>query len=215
MEAMKLVGDDGKRVEVAEVGVTNWGDVRIELRFDVGWARGTVAGVCGRQRLDEFASALERLPRSSVRFINEDGNIDITLAPTPTGRLELKVTASPNMVEDQEIELNFAGVLEQTLMTEAEDEVLVLARGMLEGKVPLLDGCRGLASLRPWVAGMDPELRLFAGIESETADLPEGEARTTWEPAALRELEESVANYVDSLREEILQGCQRLLDRFG
>ena len=89
------------------------------------------------------------------------------------------------------------------------------ARGILEGRVGVIEGSRLLASLsRGTGVEFDADFLPFIGIETETDHLPVGEVRRHWAIDALAtknvELVAAEARY----RELAFAACSRLVMRF-
>jgi hypothetical protein len=87
---------------------------------------------------------------------------------------------------------------------------------MLAGSVGIVDGCRRLAKL---FARLDvDEDDLFDWIkvvESETEDLPVGDARSLWWPEALEAKEKEFKPYLEEVRPEVLEVCEALVQRYS
>ena len=68
---------------------------------------------------------------------------------------------------------------------------VAIAAGILDGSIPVMDGCRSLDRLAPEVdiPADDPDFGAFSVIHSETDNLPVGQMREHWAPAALASLE--------------------------
>jgi hypothetical protein len=84
-------------------------------------------------------------------------------------------------------------------------QAVIIARSVLAGSLPLLLGCRRiLGPLERLKVEMDPQFRLFVGIDSETDHLPIDPAeRKLWNSEALvekdREIERATA-WAEKLR---------------
>ena len=52
--------------------------------------------------------------------------------------------------------------------------------------------------------------RLIIGIESETDDLPVGEARKLWAPDALKTKDVEIARFEELYRRQFLEACKRI-----
>jgi hypothetical protein len=69
-----------------------------------------------------------------------------------------------------------------------ETHVLIAqhARAMLDGKLSFIEGARKIAGAR-FAAGLDhdPDILVFAAIESDTDALPIGQVRESWQAEAL------------------------------
>jgi len=69
--------------------------------------------------------------------------------------------------------------------------VVVVARGILDGEIDVLEGSRALSGLL-WQLKLgddDEDHRAFVLIDSETDALPVGRARALWDEKVLRDLE--------------------------
>lgn len=92
-------------------------------------------------------------------------------------------------------------------------------RGMIDGSVGLVEGCRALVallpSLPPEIAASEPA-RWIAAVESETDMFPVGQARSLWDPDALRRADDELAPYLEVVREPVIEAClelRRMIDR--
>lgn len=90
-------------------------------------------------------------------------------------------------------------------------QILAVIRGVLSTQIGVIEGAPFLSSMSHY---LDPEwseeLRIFRGIASETDDLPTGTARQFWEPHALAQKDQEMANYENRIRESVLQQCRSL-----
>ena len=97
-------------------------------------------------------------------------------------------------------------------------QVVALAKAMLAGELPYLEGAYQICRLRGRIEGLadrDQDFDAFILIESETDHLPLQAPRHLWSDRALKELEpefERTQSWAASLAEE---ACQRLIARFS
>jgi hypothetical protein len=90
--------------------------------------------------------------------------------------------------------------------------MLEIARGMLDGSVDLIEGCRNLTAFHadaslPQSAAFD----VLCGIESETDDYPIGEVRKSYSSELLERLDRDVAKYIDDARPAVLDACRQII----
>ncbi|GAA4871100.1 hypothetical protein GCM10023332_24440 [Luteimonas vadosa] len=92
-----------------------------------------------------------------------------------------------------------------------------IARGILDGTVPLLEGCHALASLHAAleVPERDSDFETFVVISSECDSLPIGAARFKWAPDALAKLEPEIQSAIAWATPLALPACRSVLQRFG
>jgi hypothetical protein len=89
-----------------------------------------------------------------------------------------------------------------------------VAYAVLDGRTTVLEAVRELVSLAHTDAIADVEdRRLIIGIESETDDLPVGEARKLWAPDALKTKDVEIARCEELYRRQFLEACKRIAGR--
>lgn len=112
---IRIYSTNGRRFEIRTIGQTAWGDEQLEFDFALGWANGKVEFVCSKDRLAKFQESLDKHRAGeevSHCFINEDGNLEITLTGLNTGLCQFQVIAIPKMTDDDRIEFSFEGTVE-------------------------------------------------------------------------------------------------------
>jgi hypothetical protein len=94
--------------------------------------------------------------------------------------------------------------------------VVATAEAMLAGELGIIAGSRQLAHLQRDVTpiDLDPDFRIFVGIQSETDALPLGNQRKFWHPAALQIQDQEISKAEARFRESALNGCRVLIARF-
>jgi hypothetical protein len=92
-----------------------------------------------------------------------------------------------------------------------------LAHGMLDGSINYLEGAIEISSLRHEVEAqeIDPDFDIFVGIESEIGNLPIGSCRQHWSKEALDRHEPEIEKALKWARENSLNACKSLAERFG
>lgn len=92
-----------------------------------------------------------------------------------------------------------------------------LAKGILAGSTPLLEGCHALASLRDAVeAGVpDPDFQTLTLISSECDALPVGSGREHWSAEALARLQPELESATAWATPLALPACRSIVQRFG
>ena len=97
-----------------------------------------------------------------------------------------------------------------------KSRIATLAAGISEGSVGLLEGIRNMAPLIRRLERKNEAYFLpILAIESETEDVPTGEARKLWEPLALRRKEAEVEVYLEKVREVVLDSCKKIREELG
>jgi hypothetical protein len=94
----------------------------------------------------------------------------------------------------------------------ARRTALEVARGMLDGSISLISGCRSLVRLR-FDAEIAPSetLNVFVGVESETDDYPVGSARSEYDPELLARLDAEVSKYLSQVRPVVIEACDEII----
>ena len=94
----------------------------------------------------------------------------------------------------------------------ARRTALEVARGMLDGSIPLIEGCRSIVRLR-FDAEIPPSetLNIFVGVESETDDYPVGSVRSEYAPEFLARLDAEVSKYLTEVRPVLVAACRELI----
>jgi len=112
----RVDGDNARSLVLTTESSTDWGDVRLSLEFSLGWGTGKVMGNCDPGRVAELRAALDKLAEGlldSVEFITTDGNIDLTIRMTSTGKALVSGIAIPDMTQDERVRFDVVGVLER------------------------------------------------------------------------------------------------------
>lgn len=99
----------------------------------------------------------------------------------------------------------------------ARQQAVEIATGILNGEVPVLEGCHSLAALHCEVNvdESDPDFVTFAMISSEFDALPLGPVRAHWAPKALERLEPEIQSAIEWAKPQALPACQSVVLRFG
>ena len=101
---------------------------------------------------------------------------------------------------------------------EARRELVALARAMLSGELPYLEGADRVYTLRGRLSSSldaDEDLQAFMVISSETDHLPLQAQRHLWSPRALASLEPDIARVQVWAETFAPQACKSLIARFG
>ena len=99
----------------------------------------------------------------------------------------------------------------------ARAEALQAARGISEGRIGIIEGCRRLSSLAHQVVPdwtLDEDFRVFGAVSSETDCLPTGSARRYWENSALEREDQKISAAEALYREAVLSACRNVIARF-
>lgn len=98
------------------------------------------------------------------------------------------------------------------------EQIAAVAAKLVQNNVDLLDGCRSIVQLRGGLSEADrsdPDLLILVAVESELDDIPTGSARDHWEPYALVQKDQEAAEYLQSVREEVMRASQALMQKWG
>jgi hypothetical protein len=96
-------------------------------------------------------------------------------------------------------------------------QVAQIAQDILEGRVGVIVGARQISRFCGGHLGLDerdPDLNTFVGIDSETDDLPIGDARQYWAPDVLAVKDAEIARCEVMFREPALEAASHLVARF-
>src|SRR5262249_792538 len=94
----------------------------------------------------------------------------------------------------------------------ARQAIIQTAHGMVNGTVPLIEGCRMLVQLRSAAEiHSNPTFDVLVGIESETDDYPVGSHRSEYAPAFLARKDAEVSGYLESNGPAILSACRDII----
>jgi Protein of unknown function (DUF2489) len=108
-------------------------------------------------------------------------------------------------------------ITNEQYVSTVRNRVAAVARGMLNGDIPFLEGAIELASLRHEAAveERDPDFMPFAVIESEIDNLPIGAQRKHWSQDALDKHQSEIDNAIIWANEIGTEACQSLIKRFN
>jgi len=94
-----------------------------------------------------------------------------------------------------------------------KQDIAAIARAMLLGHTPLLEGCRWIHAIHHDLAEADrsnQDLLYVAYNADDLDDVPTGPNRAHWEPAALAEKEQKRDDHFASIKEELTKALQSL-----
>ncbi len=94
----------------------------------------------------------------------------------------------------------------------ARKAALDVLRGMLDGSMPLIEGCRTLVSLR-FNANIPPSeaFIVFIAVESETDDCPLGSVRNGYAPELLARSDAKIARILERDGPIIIDACRDVI----
>ena len=99
---------------------------------------------------------------------------------------------------------------------EARAEVVRIARGILNGEIGLIRGCRAVHwPLALLGLHVDDDFRVFTGVDSESCEFPVGDERQHWHPDALRKLDPELNAFDAHYRPYVEDACRKLIARLG
>lgn len=97
-----------------------------------------------------------------------------------------------------------------------QDQVVEVCRAILNGETKVLSGVRKLCRLHyELFEQIDDDFVLFIGIDSETDDLPIGDERQYWNEEVLLKKDKEIAEYEARVKQDVFDGCRKLIDRFS
>jgi len=89
-----------------------------------------------------------------------------------------------------------------------------VARGLISGRVGVIEGCRELSSLKyAFGDSFTQDFRPFVAIDRETDHLPIGAVRREWNPDALARKDIEIARCEELYRPQVIEDCERLIRR--
>lgn len=101
-------------------------------------------------------------------------------------------------------------------MAKQRFKAVEVASKILDRKIGLIEGVRKLVSLQNEMGSAnDEDFLVFKGIESETDELPIGEARRNWNEAALKDKDAEIEEYEDKVRTSVFDACRRFIQKHG
>jgi len=95
-------------------------------------------------------------------------------------------------------------------------ELVAVATAMLKDQLNLIEGVRKICALRYQVS--DPENQVFMAIraiESETDHFPLGQMRDRWASDYLQRMDEEMARYLATAKQDILVACKEIIRIFS
>ena len=100
----------------------------------------------------------------------------------------------------------------------SQREAARVARGILEGKQGICEGCRALKGLAydvvpDWVA--DPDFVVVGALDSDSDRFPLGQVRDRWDPTALAALDLERQEMERRAEPDVLVACRSIVARFG
>src|SRR5258708_382423 len=93
-------------------------------------------------------------------------------------------------------------------------EILRLTERLIAGEIGIVEGCRQMVPhLGPANLRDDDDAVVILAVESETDDLPVGQARSLWNQEALAGLDREREEYEDRLRAQVITACRSLAEK--
>lgn len=97
-------------------------------------------------------------------------------------------------------------------------DIAGVAAQILNGSIEMLDGCRTIVRMRKGLSeshASDPDLIVFAVVESELDDVPPASMAHLWDPAAFAAKQREKDEYLAAVRENVLRACSSLVAKWG
>ena len=99
---------------------------------------------------------------------------------------------------------------------EARVEIVAVAKSMVSGEMPLIEGARRLCDLRHRIGASDSDLfNPIMGFESETDDYPTGSQRQAYSKEALAAMDDEMAAYLTEARPAVVRACNQIIAALG
>ena len=107
--------------------------------------------------------------------------------------------------------------INETYLSNVKSEACSIAQSLLVADEGYIDKVG-----RMWILGQEihgevwgTEFHVFGVAASDTDHLPTEKVRSLYAPEALRRADRELAEYIESSRDEIEQGCRRILEKYG
>ncbi|MBA2433551.1 MAG: DUF2489 domain-containing protein [Chthoniobacterales bacterium] len=97
-------------------------------------------------------------------------------------------------------------------------KVVAVAQELVNGRIGVLEAARQINAFRGDRVALDefdPDFVTFLAIDSETDDLPLGDARCHWAPDALAQKDLEIARRDELYRSQALEAASHLIARFA
>lgn len=93
-----------------------------------------------------------------------------------------------------------------------KDQVLVVAKEILDNKISILEGARKLSKFQ-FVEGFkeNKDIMFFVFLDSESDNLPIGEERKNWDPTVLAEKDKDIKDIENYYKNDAIAACQHLM----
>jgi hypothetical protein len=111
----RLRNDEKQFFSLVVKETLEYGDVKVEVAFDLAWASGKVEVICSNERLDELRASLAARTEDidkEIDFISDEGNLELKIIPQTLGSIELMAIMIPSMANEDKIECCIVGYLE-------------------------------------------------------------------------------------------------------
>ncbi len=94
----------------------------------------------------------------------------------------------------------------------AIEETLRICRGLLDGSIPMIDGCRQITSLRNEMGATGNSVfDIFVVVDSDSDHLPFGNVRQHCSPEWLQKADAEIADIESLYREPVRKAAEALL----
>lgn len=114
MNQITAVDTNGHGFVLTNIGLTSFGEMRVSLEFTLSWAKGAFEFITSEYRIHEFVRAIVEMnggESGSFSYINDEGNIEITVMPTGRGDATIDLVGIPNMAKDERLEFEVEGAI--------------------------------------------------------------------------------------------------------
>jgi hypothetical protein len=97
-------------------------------------------------------------------------------------------------------------------------EAASAAQAVIAGEVGLIEGARRLTAIGHRLVRdlwTDPDFSVLGVVDSEADDLPVGQVRAHWDPAALALTDRELAQFESTVRDAVLAACRSIRERYA
>lgn len=99
---------------------------------------------------------------------------------------------------------------------EAKNEIVQIAKEMLNGEIHLILGCRYIRGLRHDTEIPEDDIFMtFRAVDSETDHFPLGKVRELCDPEYLERRDKEITAYLEAAGDDIRKACIELIKKFS
>lgn len=91
-------------------------------------------------------------------------------------------------------------------------QTIYIAENIINNNINIIEGVKKINSLICQLGVSENEKYvIFKAIDSETDDVPVGEARKHWNKDALIRIDEEVKSYINKIKKPVIESCKELV----